>query len=786
MGDKINHKKLEYFPLSLFKVNPEDMKDQTFELRNHVAKVKMKKVRKGHDLSLPSDCLLSFGKENPPLLMYCVTMYNEPFTQLLQSLAGIYRSYYELWGIDEGFKDRCHIVIIIDGYDKIDEEFLIQWEKAGLYNEFKTKKYRMIETPPGSDKPIHKFRNLNFINEDTMNDKVRIYGTNNIAHWFSRMIRFPEFMNSLSTQESNDFIINNYTVYDFLLGNPTKGKVKTRKYKHLPMPVHFTIKHKNQGKIESHKWFFKGFCEYMNPKYCQIIDCGSIPLWNSISYLIMHMEAIPQVGGACGEIECMLPEKKDDGQGVSFIESVLLRSQYVEYKLSHYLDKSTETLFGFVSVLPGAFSTFRWEWINGSPLDEFLKGAADEFGDLSKIRACAEANKYLAEDRIMCLEIIAKKNCDYIIHYVPGAQCLTDPPLTLTQLIKQRRRWFNGSMFASIHVLKHMCKVWRRKRCSCIRNLFFMLLYLYMTIQMMLSFVIVGSFYGVFNIFLRSFLEYSECFSFKSPANFVINLYVLFLILTIMLSTTIEIHWAEGGFRATSMFMGLFTLIMVASSFFYIADQTLNSLGVVFLLVYLLSFVLPLLLNCRKLKCCDFTKGVIYTIYLSPTYVNIFTIYSISNIHDVTWGSRPSIQDSTLKAVERKKELLYKDFRAKFLIFWALVNIVVGSALIYLFDNGKVQLIFYIGIFLVVVMFFRILFAIIYKFKAKCDRIWVRHKNRKRRSTIFEGVDKEPINDKEDVFVVYYDDEGGNLRWVLSSFVQLYCLTMTNLTYFWL
>lgn len=105
-------------------------------------------------------------------------------------------------------------------------------------------------------------------------------------------------MNSLSTQESNDFIINNYTVYDFLLGNPTKGKVKTRKYKHLPMPVHFTIKHKNQGKIESHKWFFKGFCEYMNPKYCQIIDCGSIPLWNSISYLIMHMEAIPQVGGA--------------------------------------------------------------------------------------------------------------------------------------------------------------------------------------------------------------------------------------------------------------------------------------------------------------------------------------------------------------------------------------------------------------------------------------------------------------------------------------------------------
>lgn len=92
-----------------------------------------------------------------------------------------------------------------------------------------------------------------------MNDKVRVYGTNNIAHCFSRMIKFPEFMNSLTQSESNDFVINNYGIYDFLLGDEHHGKVKKRKFKHLPMPVHFTIKHKNQGKIESHKWFFKGF-----------------------------------------------------------------------------------------------------------------------------------------------------------------------------------------------------------------------------------------------------------------------------------------------------------------------------------------------------------------------------------------------------------------------------------------------------------------------------------------------------------------------------------------------
>ena len=179
-------------------------------------------------------------------------------------------------------------------------------------------------------------------------------------------------------------------------------------------------------------------------------------MWNSISQIIMHMELIPEVGGACGEIECIVEEKKPDGSPITFMESVFLRAQYVEYKLSHYLDKATETIFGFVSVLPGAFSTFRWECIKGAPLAAFLKGARDEFGDLTKIMSCSDANKYLAEDRIMCLEIIAQKNENYIIHYIPGAKCLTDPPITLTQLIKQRRRWLNGSLFASLYVLQHM------------------------------------------------------------------------------------------------------------------------------------------------------------------------------------------------------------------------------------------------------------------------------------------------------------------------------------------
>lgn len=189
------------------------------------------------------------------------------------------------------------------------KSFWNKWEAARLYNEFRTREWRVVEENPGAKDAKHIFKDLNFINKNTMNDKQRIYGANNIGHCFSRVTKFPELLNGLEKEEKNNFEINKFSVYDFMLGSDKAGHVRDQIFYHLPMPIHFLIKHKNQGKIESHKWFFKGFWAYMNPKYAQIIDWGSIALWNSISYIIMHMEKFKNVGGACGEIEWILAEK---------------------------------------------------------------------------------------------------------------------------------------------------------------------------------------------------------------------------------------------------------------------------------------------------------------------------------------------------------------------------------------------------------------------------------------------------------------------------------------------
>ena len=151
----------------------------------------------------------------------------------------------------------------------------------------------------------------------------------------------------------------------------------------------FALKHFNNQKIDSHLYFYRGLCDYLNPDYCLLLDIGTQALPQSINKLMKMLDYRPTIGGACGEIEVEMK---------SF--SMLAAAQFYEYKLSHYIDKSFEGCFGYQSVLPGAFSIFRWEAIKGAPLEKFFQGLNKSKLNLQQL------NMFLAEDRIMCFEIV--------------------------------------------------------------------------------------------------------------------------------------------------------------------------------------------------------------------------------------------------------------------------------------------------------------------------------------------------------------------------------------------
>jgi chitin synthase len=63
--------------------------------------------------------------------------------------------------------------------------------------------------------------------------------------------------------------------------------------------------------------------------------------------------------------------------------------------------------------------------------------------------------RFLAEDRILCFEIVARRHRRWLLKYIPGSVADTDVPETLLELLKQRRRWLNGSFMSTLYTLQH-------------------------------------------------------------------------------------------------------------------------------------------------------------------------------------------------------------------------------------------------------------------------------------------------------------------------------------------
>jgi chitin synthase len=168
-------------------------------------------------------------------------------------------------------------------------------------------------------------------------------------------------------------------------------KIEGAEKGHVPVQIIFCLKEKNQKKINSHRWFLNAFGPVLQPNVVVLLDVGTMPGPTSIYHLWKAFDINSNVGGACGEIVAL---KGKYGQNllnplgalsfvpslyVRFLTSTIVAAQNFEYKMSNILDKPLESIFGWITVLPGAFSAYRYialqnDTVGEGPLKQYFLG----------------------------------------------------------------------------------------------------------------------------------------------------------------------------------------------------------------------------------------------------------------------------------------------------------------------------------------------------------------------------------------------------------------------------
>jgi chitin synthase len=198
------------------------------------------------------------------------------------------------------------------------------------------------------------------------------------------------------------------------------------------------------------------------------VDAGTRPSPDSILELWRAFYNKKNLGGACGEIRPIL------GSNGRKLLYPLVATQNFEYKISNILDKTLETGFGYVRVLPSTFCAYRYKALLGKPLDRYFCGDPTLSLHSSEKMNIFEKNMFLTEDRILCFELVTKRGASWTLAYVRAAKAETDVPEHVHELVSQRRRWFNDTFAADVYSLIHFLQLLQTNH-NVIRKSFFLI-----------------------------------------------------------------------------------------------------------------------------------------------------------------------------------------------------------------------------------------------------------------------------------------------------------------------
>ncbi|KAJ9609691.1 Chitin synthase, class 2 [Cladophialophora chaetospira] len=422
----------------------------------------------------------------------------------------------------------------------------------------------------------------------------------------------------------------------------------------VPCQMIFCLKEKNKKKLNSHRWFFNAFGRALTPNVCILLDVGTKPDSKALYHLWKAFDQDSNVAGAAGEI------KADKGRGWMGLLNPLVASQNFEYKMSNILDKPLESVFGYITVLPGALSAYRYYALQNDPtghgpLSQYFKGETLHGADADVFTA----NMYLAEDRILCWELVAKRGEQWVLKFVKSAYGETDVPDAVPEFISQRRRWLNGAFFAAVYSLVHFKQIWHTDH-TLTRKILLHVEFVYQFISLLFTFFSLANFYLTF-YFIAGSLADPTIDPFGHHVGkyiFVVLRYVTVLLICLQFILSLG-NRPQGAKKLFTGTMVTYSIIMAYTTFaalFIVIKQltthalektdpknpyklgsniftnlivsTISTIGLYFLMSFL--YLDPWHM---------FTSSAQYFALL-PSYICTLQVYAFCNTHDVTWGTK--------------------------------------------------------------------------------------------------------------------------------------------------
>ncbi|KAK9322383.1 chitin synthase-domain-containing protein [Lipomyces orientalis] len=450
-----------------------------------------------------------------------------------------------------------------------------------------------------------------------------------------------------------------------------------------PVQMIFCLKQKNSKKINSHRWLFNAIGETLKPEICILLDAGTKPGQKSLLALWEAFHNDSNLGGACGEIHAML------GPHQRSLLNPLVAAQNFEYKISNILDKPLESSFGYISVLPGAFSAYRFTAIEGQPLQQYFHGDHTMAKRLGKKGLegmnIFKKNMFLAEDRILCFEVTFKRSCKWHLAYVKAAKAETDVPDRAPEFISQRRRWLNGSFAASVYSLTHFGRMYHSGH-NIFRLFMFHVQALYNLVSIVLSWISLASFYLTTAIVLQLAAspdtfpggQPPPSLPFKSQTvNIVIsvvveNLYIAMLGVSFILALGNRPKGSKYYYYLAISVFGVIQYYALAVSFMLVVqtlqkpdftrppDQSVvefvfSSIPILIIIALCSTYGVFWVASLLYLDPWHMINSFAQYVFFMPSFTNILNVYAFCNWHDVSWGTKGSDQADALPSAQVKK-----------------------------------------------------------------------------------------------------------------------------------